>query len=164
MTEQGTDIEMNSTWTTEVKMNSLKMTPASSSTTFKNGLPYYGKIKVLNGDDSPAPGIDVEVCAQPEYAEQPLQELVKPDRRAKQQRPSGAGKYCGVRQSDSFGIVSFELLSNEAGISSYDIKVSRHPSGRFLFCDYYPIFFECNLNLPERNFWKCINVACSQSS
>ena len=101
-----------------------------SSNTFKNGLPYYGKMKVTKSDGQPAEGTEVEICAQPNYDSRPSSPkrrsiAVPKERPTPRKRPStsNAPKYCAVRRADVNGIVSFELLPNEHKLIGYEIKV-----------------------------------------
>lgn len=117
MIEQGTGIEMNTTWSKEVRRNTYKMDIANwSSNTFKRGLPYYGKIKVTTTDSQPAEGISVEICAHPTI-------IAHPTTRTRPTPPASSPKYCSFRQVDSNGFVSFELLHSEPEITEFHIKV-----------------------------------------
>lgn len=126
MTEQGTDLEMNATWSTVVKRQTLTLDIASwSSRTFKNGLPYYGKIKVSTSDGQPAIGTAVEVCAQPIY--DPSRSSPKRSSLPIMRPSTGEGpKHCAVRVPNDQGIVNFTLLPNEEKVLQYVIKVGFH--------------------------------------
>ena len=114
--EQGTGIEMNATWSTEVQYQKLALDLATwSSSTFKSGLPYYGKLKVTTADNQPAAGTSVEICAHPT--------VTPKDRKQENQRVSNGQKYCSIREADTNGFVSFELLPSEPEITEYYIKV-----------------------------------------
>lgn len=121
VTEQGTGIEMNTTWSKAVQRHTYSMDIATwSSNTFKKGLPYYGKMKVTTADSQPAEGVSVEICAQPT--------IVHKDRDRKNpynDQPTEANppKYCSFRQVDSNGFVSFELLPSDPDITEFNIKV-----------------------------------------
>ncbi len=118
MTEQGTGIEMNTTWSTEIQYQKLALDIATwSSSTFKSGLPYYGILKVTTTDNQPAPGTFVEICAQPTI-------IPSEHNREYQHRLSDQPKYCSIREADPHGFVSFELLPSEPEITEYHIKVS----------------------------------------
>lgn len=98
-----------------------------SSSTFKSGLPYYGKVKVTTADNQPAVGTAVEICANPTI----VRDENEYDKKEKnQQKPNGkrpsvsdAPKYCSLREADANGFVSFELLPSEPDITEYNIKV-----------------------------------------
>ena len=105
---------MNTTWSTQVHYQKLALDLATwSSTTFKSGLPYYGKLKVTTVDNKPASGTSVEICAHPTIA----------NRNRQDQQRVIAPKYCSVREADASGFVSFELLPSEPEITEYHIKV-----------------------------------------
>ena len=91
MIEQGTDLEANATWSTNVKTQKLVMDIASwSSNTFKNGLPYYGTMKMrLEGADeqSSLNGTTVEICIQISNYNRPKRSSV--DRQRPQTMASG---------------------------------------------------------------------------
>jgi hypothetical protein len=125
VTEQGTGIEMNSTWSTEIQRQTMSIDIATwSSSTFKSGLPYYGKIKVTTADNQPAVGTSVEICANPTIANSDVKEE-NIHRRPSVKRPivSNTPKYCSLRETDANGFVSFELLPTEPEITEYNIKV-----------------------------------------
>ena len=127
MTEQGTGIEMNNTWSTDVQRQTMSIDIATwSSNTFKSGLPYYGKIKVTTADNQPAVGTSVEICANPTIVNS--DQNVKEDnihRKPTLKRPSVSNtpKYCSLREVDASGFVSFELFPSEPEITEYNIKV-----------------------------------------
>lgn len=129
VTEQGTGIEMNSTWSTEIQRQTMSIDIATwSSSTFKSGLPYYGKVKVTTADNQPAVGTAVEICANPTI----VRDENEYDKKEKnQQKPNGkrpsvsdAPKYCSLREADANGFVSFELLPSEPDITEYNIKAT----------------------------------------
>lgn len=123
--EQGTDIQMNATWSTLVQRQVLVIDIATwSSSTFKNGLPYYGIIKVSTIDGKPAANKTVEICAQPQYnkiSRKSEGSLGATKRRIK--RPTNQPKYCALRVTNVHGLLPFELFPNELEITGYEIKV-----------------------------------------
>ena len=122
--EEGTGLEMNATWKTSVQRRSLKLDVQSwNSHTFKNGLPYYGKVKVSNADDTPAAGISVSVCARPNLRPREENSEGQPSSDDVRTKSTPVNNYCAVRSSDENGIISYELLPNDSDISHYDIKV-----------------------------------------
>lgn len=135
VTEQGTGIESNATWSTEIQQQTYNIDIGSwSSNTFKRGLPYYGKMKVTTTDNKPAEGVAVEICAYPstnqdDAASKPKRIRVKGMKEIR--RPTASVKmttssYCSVRQVDGNGFIDFELLPSKAEITEYKIKVSLH--------------------------------------
>ncbi len=131
MVEQGTNIEMNTTWSTEVKRQMLVLDIVSwSSNVFKNGLPYYGKLKVSTAGGQSAAGIKVEICAHPNYENRVVADsLGDPDKKRPRTPPKkrpntrNAQKYCTLRVTDENGFIGFELLPSETEIIEYAIKV-----------------------------------------
>ena len=101
-----------------MKRSSITLDKSWSGKTFKNGLPYYGVIKVLTGDKLPSVGVPVEVCAQAQYLEKDSQEFGSMETRS-----SNPPNYCSVRVSDENGFVTFELINTEPDIIGYEIKV-----------------------------------------
>lgn len=96
-----------------------------SSSTFKAGLPYYGKVKVTTADNQPAVGTAVEICASPTIAPKNDDAVKKEQQKPNAKRPSVSDvpKYCSLREADTNGFVSFELLPSEPDITEYNIKV-----------------------------------------
>ena len=129
--EHGTNIEMNTTWSTEVKRQMLVMDIAPwSSNVFKNGLPYYGKLKVSTAGGQAATGIKVEICAHPNYENRVIADSSgSPDKKRfrtpPKKRPNtrNVSRYCTLRVTDENGFIGFELLPSEPEIIEYAIKV-----------------------------------------
>ena len=107
MIEQGTELEANATWSTEVKIRSLKIDiDSSSSTTFKNGLPYYGTLKIeeVEGGQS-ANGTQVKICTK----------LMRQRRRSIE--------VCNSYAADASGYVHYHFFPNNPDVVYYSIKV-----------------------------------------
>lgn len=125
---------MNSTWSAEVRHPTYNIDIATwSSSTFKRGLPYYGKISVTTIDNRPAVGINVEICAHPTVVphkrvninkqELPIESKKSEMMVKKRLNINASQKFCSLRQVDSNGFISFELLPSESDVTMYTIKV-----------------------------------------
>ena len=122
---------MNTTWSKSIQRYKYNLEIANwSSNTFKRGLPYYGKIKVTTTDSQPAEGVSVEICAHPtiirknqDDVETRIPSESPPKPKEGNLDAANPPKYCSVRQVDSKGFVSFELLPSEQEINEFQIKV-----------------------------------------
>ena len=117
--EQGTELEANATWSTDVKIRSLNMDMYTwSSSTFKNGLPYYGVLQMKMEGGKSVNGIVVEICAKPDEQQR---------RRTKLPSINGANKthieICSRYAADASGFVHFNFFPNETDVINYNLKV-----------------------------------------
>lgn len=133
--EQGTDLEANATWSTQVKVQKVVMDIASmSSNTFKTGLPYYGTMKMrMEGADQMAfNGTLVDICIQVtnsnrpkrRFSQQPSRPRLSRQRNASASKKDTSGqRVCSQYLSDDQGLVHFQFLPNDLGAVEYTIKV-----------------------------------------
>lgn len=117
--EQGTELEANATWSTDVKIRSLTMEMYTwSSSTFKNGLPYYGVLQVKMEGGKSVNGTVVKICA-------------KPDEQQHRRRTKNPGnstnkthiEICSLYIADASGFVHFNFFPNETDVINYNLKV-----------------------------------------
>ena len=102
MIEQGTDLEANATWSTNVKTQKLVIDISSwSSNTFKNGLPYYGtmKMRMEGGQSSSVNGTLVEICIQISNYNRPKRSAIDRQRLTEAVRPPSASDRILIGQS-----------------------------------------------------------------
>lgn len=134
VTEQGTGIEMNSTWSTTVKEKSIKIDLNSwSGTAFKNGLPFYGLTKVATADGHPLGDKMVELCAQPSYDHSAnnknklkkvkIQQYRKMQMLTEQLVKRPSFEFCTIRKTNEHGVADFALFPSEPDLSDFTIKV-----------------------------------------
>ena len=118
--EQGTELEDNATWSTDVKIRSLNLDMYTwSSSTFKNGLPYYGVLQMKMEGGKSVNGTLVEICAKPEEQR----------RRTKNPASTAAAnnnthvEICSRYAADASGFVHFNFFPNETDVINYNLKV-----------------------------------------
>ena len=117
MIEQGTELEANATWITEVKIASLNLDMNTwSSSTFKDGLPYYGVLQMKTEGSKSVNGTLVKICAKAD------------EQRRHTKNPSTANKknsseICSSFMADASGIVHFSFVPNEIDVIYYNLKV-----------------------------------------
>ena len=154
MIEQGTDLEANATWSTNVKTQKLVMDISSwSSSTFKNGLPYYGTMKLrMEGGNSAVNGTLVEICIQISNYNRPkrsssvdqqrlteaLNDRIRSQstRFGRQRNPldrdnrrgDKGPQFCSQYMSDSQGFVYFQFIPTDPEAIEYQLKVRPQPS------------------------------------
>ena len=120
MIEQGTELEANATWSTDVNLiySNLDMYTWSSST-FKDGLPYYGvlQIKLLEGGKS-VNGTVVKICAKPE---QQRRNTKNPSTATANNKNSS--EICSSFTADASGFVHFSFVPNETDAINYYLNV-----------------------------------------
>jgi len=121
--EQGTELEANATWSTDVKIRSFKMDMYTwSSSTFKNGLPYYGVLQMtIEGGKSSVNGTVVEICAKPD-----AQRRLTKHRSSSTENNQTSIEVCSHYAADASGFVHFHFFPNETDVINYNLKVCIH--------------------------------------
>ena len=124
--EEGTGIESNKTWTTNVEHASLTLEVPSYESAFQYGLPYNGHLKVKTADGAPAADVSVQFCAKPKLIEKD-DDLDNDD----YNNMSGEDEdksvittpNCTTLTSNPDGILQFQLFTTDKRITAYNIKV-----------------------------------------
>ena len=121
MIEQGTELEANATWSTDVQTRSgLKIDISSfSSSTFKNGVPYYGTLKIedVEGGQSAYNGTQVKICIKPTDERRHTNSLTDAVNN------KTAIEVCNNYETDSSGYVHYNFFPNDPDVVYYNLKV-----------------------------------------
>ncbi|XP_037082580.1 alpha-2-macroglobulin-like [Pollicipes pollicipes] len=115
LTEDGTDVTINSTKTFTVEYQKLKLdTENQRSKYFKPGLPFADQITVRHPDNTPAPGELVRLCFETHRTTTDLGITIK----------SSADPVCLNVTSDSKGVVAFTLPPQDQKIEDISIQAT----------------------------------------
>ncbi|CAL1263351.1 unnamed protein product [Larinioides sclopetarius] len=111
--EDGTGVQMNKTEYLSRSYSPLKLdfnTGENQGEFYKPGLPYNGKLKVSNPDDTPAPGEPIEICA-----------TVTRKRVIENWLSTRKTKYCSNYTSDENGYTKFTIVPQNVDSVSIDL-------------------------------------------
>ncbi|KAF8794903.1 Murinoglobulin-1 like protein [Argiope bruennichi] len=114
--EQGTGTQINDTQYLSRSYSPLKLdfnTGENQGEFYKPGLPYNGKLKVTNPDDTPAPGEPIEICA-----------TVTRKRVIDNWLSTRKTKYCSNYTSDANGIIKFTIIPQNVDSVSIDLDAT----------------------------------------
>ncbi|GBM38064.1 hypothetical protein AVEN_60169-1, partial [Araneus ventricosus] len=111
--EDGTGVQMNKTEYLSRSYSPLKLdfnTGENQGEFYKPGLPYNGKLKVTNPDDTPAFGEPIEICA-----------TVSRKRVIENWLSTRKTKYCSNYTSDENGYIKFTIVPQNVDSVSIDL-------------------------------------------